>query len=43
MESLDKFDTELRSINSQCNIATLQWSKCEVNKTVPEAELDLRE
>ncbi|KAH9409769.1 hypothetical protein TYRP_010781 [Tyrophagus putrescentiae] len=44
MDSLDKFDAELKSINSQCTIATLQWSKCEVNKTaVPEAELDLRE
>lgn len=44
MDSLDKFESELRSLNSMCSLTTLQWNKCEANKTLPENnELELRE
>ena len=44
LNSLDKFENELRSFNSICNIATLQWNKCQSNKTIPiENDLELRE
>lgn len=44
MSSLDKFEAELRSLNALCSLTTLQWAKCEVNKTEPESnELELRE
>lgn len=45
MDSLDKFEAELRSVNSLCSLTTLQWNKCEVNKTLTmeENEVELRE
>ena len=43
MDSLDKFDHELKSLNSMCSMTTLQWNKCEVNKTEPEIDPELRE
>ncbi|KAI2796826.1 hypothetical protein RDWZM_007129 [Blomia tropicalis] len=44
MDSLDKFEHELRSLNTLCSLSTLQWAKCEKNKTVEaEGDLELRE
>lgn len=35
LDSLDKFELELRSVNALCSLTTLQWNKCETNQTAP--------
>lgn len=46
LESMDKFEEEMRSMNSICDLTTLSWNKCEPkNLTSSEAEalVELRE
>ena len=45
LDSMDKFEEEMRSVNAICSLTTLSWIKCEPkNQTTPEEiGLELRE
>ena len=44
LESMDKFEEEMRSFNAICNLVSLSWNKCEPkNQTVNPLEAELRE
>lgn len=42
LDSMDKFEEEMRSINNICNLVTLSWTKCEP-KNITTTQLDIQE